>query len=105
MSKIERFEDLEVWQRARKLYRGLARATSSGRFSKDFALRDQTHRAATSIAANLAEGFERGGNKEFLQFLSIAKGSGGEFRSHIYLANDRGYLTEKQFQWLLAQAE
>ncbi len=92
----KRFEDLEVWQAARRLVREIYRATSTGDFALDFALRDQTRRAAVSAMSNIAEGFERDGNKEMLQFLALAKGSCGEVRSQLYVAADQGYLSPEE---------
>ena len=80
MSKIERFEDIEAWKQARELTKFIYQLTSSGEFARDFNLRDQIRRAAVSIMSNIAEGFERGGDKEFCRFLRIAKGSAGEVK-------------------------
>ncbi|HSQ25099.1 MAG TPA: four helix bundle protein, partial [Pyrinomonadaceae bacterium] len=77
--------------------------TTQGKFSRDFGLRDQIRRAAVSILSNIAEGFERGGDKEFLQFLAIAKGSSGEVRAQLYVALDLEYISLAQFD-ALAQA-
>ena len=98
MAKIERFEDITSWQKARELTNHLYEFSNTGAFSRDFGLRDQIRRASVSIMSNIAEGFERGGDKEFIQFLSIAKGSAGEVRSQLYVAKDQGYLTEEQFR-------
>lgn len=87
---IKYFEDLEVWKEARRLTNRIYRMTQDAKFSKDFGLRDQIQRAVVSIMSNIAEGFERGGNQEFIQFLYIAKGSCGEVRSQLYVALDRG---------------
>ena len=76
-----------------------------GPFAKDYALRDQIRRAAVSIMSNIAEGFERGGTREFNQFLSTAKGSTGEVRSQLYVALDQNYITEKTFQELAATSK
>ena len=92
VGKIERFEDLEVWQKARELVALAYRITAKPPFGQDWSLRNQLRRAAVSAMANIAEGFERGGNKEFLQFLAIAKGSSGEVRSHCCVALDQGYI-------------
>jgi four helix bundle protein len=73
--KIKKFEDLESWKKARKLTNRVYEATAAGSFTRDFGLKDQIRRASISILSNIAEGFERGGDKEFLQFLAIAKGS------------------------------
>jgi len=97
MAKITRFEDIEAWQRARELARTVYRFTADGPFFRDLALRDQIRRAAVSVMANIAEGYERGGDKEFLQFLAVAKGSCGEIRSHLCVALDQGYLAEKEY--------
>jgi len=73
-----------------------------GDFAKDFGLRDQIQRAGVSIMSNIAEGFERGGSREFAQFLSIAKGSTGEVRSQLYVALDQEYVTQSEFERLIA---
>src|SRR4030066_1647951 len=91
------FEDLEVWKSSRELTRKIYKVTGDGSFSKDFGLRDQIRRAAVSVMSNIAEGFERGGNQEFIQFLYIAKGSCGEVRSQLYVALDQGYIGRKLF--------
>ena len=75
---VKYFEDLDVWKEARRLTKEIYAATPDAKFSKDFGLRDQIRRAAVSVMSNIAEGFERGGNQEFIQFLYIAKGSCGE---------------------------
>src|SRR5215210_7381743 len=94
---IKRFEDVEGWKKARLLTRELYSVTMKGEFARDFALRDQIRRAAISVMSNIAEGFEREGNKEFRQFLSLAKGSASEIRSQLYIALDAGYLTQGDF--------
>lgn len=73
--RIKKFEDLESWKKARRLTNGIYEATAAGSFTRDFGLKDQIRRASISILSNIAEGFERGGDKEFLQFLAMAKGS------------------------------
>ena len=105
LSKIECFEDLIAWQKARDLTRAIYQVTQQGAFAKDFGLARQIQRAAVSIMSNIAEGFERSGRREFHQFLSTAKGSCGEVRSQLYVAFDIGYLVKDDFQRLLAQAE
>jgi four helix bundle protein len=100
MASVEKFEDLEVWQKARALANEIYAISSMGRFAKDFVLRDQIRGAAVSVVSNIAEGFERGGNQEFLQFLSIAKGSAGEVRSQLQLAADQGYFDRAAFDRL-----
>lgn len=104
MARIERFEDLEAWQRAREFTKAVYRLTGNGRFRKDYSLRDQMRRASVSVMSNVAEGFERGGDKEFRQFLALAKGSTGEVRSHLYVALDAELITEAEFDRLYALA-
>ena len=89
---VRRFEDLIAWQRARELTRRIYLATSDERFRRDFGLASQIQRAAVSSMANVAEGFDRKRSAEFHQFLSIAKASCAEVRSHLYVALDVGYL-------------
>jgi four helix bundle protein len=105
LSKIERFEDLIAWQKARELTRVIYQVTRRGEFARDFGLTRQMQRAAVSIMANIAEGFERGGRGEFHQYLSTAKASCAEVRSHLYVAPDAGYLDRTTFADLLAKAE
>jgi four helix bundle protein len=102
MAKIERFEDIEAWQKARELTQQIYAVSSDGAFARDFGLRDQIRRAAVSVMSNIAEGFERGTNKEFVQFLFIAKGSAGEVRSQLYVALDLGYIEQNMFDQLNA---
>lgn len=99
--RIERFEDLEIWQEARDLCRKVRDLTSKGEFSKDFRFRDQMRDSSGSIMDCISEGFERGGNKEFSQFVSIAKGSCGETRSQSYRAFDYHYITQDDLNDLL----
>jgi len=103
LATIYRFEDLEAWQRARVLVKAVYAISGEGRFATDFALRDQMRRAVISIPSNIAEGFERNGRAEFVQFLSIAKGSSGELKAQIYLAEDLGYLSDEATADLVAQ--
>lgn len=105
MATIERFEQLDVWQKARELSRAIYQHSSNASFSKDFSLRDQINRSAGSVMDNIAEGFEREGKKEFIQFLSYSKSSAAEVRSQLYRAFDRGHLNEAEFQNLLQQSE
>jgi four helix bundle protein len=81
MATLHRFEDIDAWRKARELTREIYACSGNGDFSKDFGLCDQIRRAAVSIMANIAEGFDRGGTKELANFLSIAKGSIGDGRS------------------------
>ena len=105
MASIEKFEDIEAWQKARELTREIYRVTNRGAFAKDFGLRDQIRRASVSIMSNIAEGFGRGGNREFIQFLSMAKGSVSEVQTQLYVAVDAGYLTKGQFQQLYSLSQ
>jgi four helix bundle protein len=105
MAKIERFEDLIAWQKARELTRAIYEVTRHAAFAKDYGLSGQIQRAAVSIMSNLAEGFERGGRSEFHQFLSTAKASCAEVRSQLYVALDVGYLDKSAFERLMQQAE
>ncbi len=100
MAKIERFEEIEAWQVAREITKAVYNYTGRGEFARDFSLKDQMRRAAISIGSNIAEGFERGGDKEFIQFLSYAKGSCGEVRSQLYVALDQQYITDDEFKLL-----
>ncbi|NBC18191.1 MAG: four helix bundle protein [Bacteroidetes bacterium] len=97
MAKVQRFEDLLVWQKARQLTRRVYAISRDGRFAKDFGLKDQIRRAAVSVMSNIAEGFERNGNREFHQFLSTAKASAGEVRSQLYVALDEAYIDASTF--------
>lgn len=103
--KIQRFEDLEIWQEAREISKIVYEITSKGSFSTDFKFRDQMRASAGSAMDNIAEGFDRGGNKEFYQFLSISRGSTGEVRSQSYRAFDNSYILEKRFNELLERTD
>jgi four helix bundle protein len=93
--EVKNFEDLEIWKDARLLTKAIYRLTQDAKFAKNYALCDQIRRAAVSIMSNIAEGFERGGNQEFIQFLYVAKASCGEVRSHLYVALDQSYIEQK----------
>ena len=103
--KVEQFEDLVAWQKARELARKTYEVTRKGMFAKDFGLSGQIQRAAVSVMSNVAEGFERGGRAEFHQFFSVAKASCAEVRSHLYIAFDVGYLRQEEFEELLDTAK
>jgi four helix bundle protein len=105
LATIERFEDIKAWQAARELVSAVYRVSGRGKFEKDFGLRDQIQRASVSVMANIAEGFERGSDKEFHRFLYIAKGSAGEVRSHLFVALDLGYISDEEFSDLRAKSE
>jgi four helix bundle protein len=103
MATITKFEDIEAWKKGRTLKQALYRHSKQGELAKDYPLRDQIRRAAMSVTANIAEGFERGGNREFIQFLSISKGSCGEIQDHLYTALDEQYIPKEKFEELYAQ--
>jgi four helix bundle protein len=103
--KITRFEDLECWQESRKLVRLVYDATNDVSFRKDFRLCSQIQSAATSVMANIAEGFVRHSDKEFVQFLFIAMSSAAEVQSHLYVALDQSYLNENAFTQIYDQAD
>lgn len=105
MATFKRFEEIEAWQEARELVKQVYSLSNAAGFSRDFGLRDQVRRASVSLMANIAEGYERGGRKEFVQFLSIAKGSAAEARSHLYVALDQGYIEDETFNKLVVQLE
>jgi len=94
--KIERFEDLEVYKSAVACAKLIYSITSNGQFNKDFVLRDQIRRAGVSIFSNIAEGYERDGNKEFCNFLTIAKGSCGEARAQALFAAELDYISDEE---------
>jgi four helix bundle protein len=102
---IERFEDIEAWKEARGIVKRVYSVCSVDGFRKDYGLTDQIKRAAISIMANIAEGFSRKGNKEFIQFLFIAKSSAAELQSHLYIAVDQKYLGKDQFDELYGELD
>ena len=104
MARIEQFEDIDAWKKARELAQAIYEVTSVAEFARDFGLRDQIRRAAVSVMSNIAEGFERSGDKEFRQFLSLAKGSAGEVKAQLYVALDARFLSQEQFDQLYSLA-
>ncbi len=98
MAKIERFEDLQVWLLAREISQSVWSLFETTSLGKDYELKNQMSRSSGSIMDNIAEGFERRGNREFIQFLCISKGSCGELRSQLYRALDRKHITTQQFE-------
>ena len=102
---IDRFEDVEAWQAARKLVQVIYTHTSQGNFARDYGLRDQIQRAAVSIMANIAEGFDSRSNQTFMQFLNYSLRSTTEVQSHLYVALDQSYITGAEFDDLYQQAE
>lgn len=102
MATFKTFEEIHAWQKAGELNQKVGSYIDSGRFKSNFRLANQIEGSAGSIIDNIAEGFERSGNREFLQFLYIAKGSCGEFRSQLYRAIDRSYVRREEFDELFA---
>ena len=103
--KLTRFEDLECWQEARKTANHIYSLCNKNGLRKDYALSDQLKRSGISIMANIAEGFSRQSNKEFVQFLFIAKSSAAEVQSHLYIALDQRYIEQNQFDSLFHSLE
>ncbi|MGH8640353.1 MAG: four helix bundle protein [Burkholderiales bacterium] len=99
---MARFEDLDVWQRATRLSSDLYRTLAG---LSDFGFRDQITRTGLSIPSNIAEGYERGSNKEMANFLNYAKGSAGELRTQIYIGMDIGYVNKETGARWLREAE
>ncbi len=98
MAKVERFEDLKVWQSARELTSNIYELTRKKPFARDFGLRDQIQRAAVSVMSNIAEGFESRTRGVFVDLLGRAKGSAGEVRRQLYVARDLKYIEKEQFE-------
>jgi len=97
MTKVKKFEDVIAWQKARELVKMVYEMTREGDLARDFSLKDQIRRAAASIMSNIAEGFSRQTDKEFIQFLYIARGSVSETQSQLYVARDLGYIGVEEF--------
>ena len=104
MATFRKFEEIQCWQKARELTAKIYQVSKREPFSRDFGLKDQIRRASVSIMSNIAEGFDRGGTGEFVQFLSMAKGSAAEVRCQLYVAADQGYIDENEFGDLSALA-
>ncbi len=100
MATVKRFEDMEVWQLARTIALDIYNETLEKSFVNDYELKGQIRKSTGSAMDNISEGFERGGRKEFIQFLGIAKGSAGEVRSQFYRALDRQHITREKFDLL-----
>jgi len=105
MATVKRFEDLECWKKARELNRRVYLLCRDGALARDFGLRDQMRRAGISVMSNIAEGFERGGRKEFIQFLAVAEGSAGELRTQVVALLDVGYVSQQSYDELYRLAE
>ncbi len=95
---IQRFEDIVAWQKGRELVDKVYKLTSEDKVRRDFVLKDQIRRAAISIMSNIAEGYARQTNREFIQFLYIARGSASETKSQLYVALDLGYISKQEFE-------
>ncbi|SRR5258706_7147896 len=100
MATFKKFEEIESWKKARELTRRVYEVSGKGVFSKDFGLKDQIRRASVSIMSNIAEGHDRSGTGEFVQFLSNSKGSAAEVRCQLYVASDQGYINQEEFDEL-----
>lgn len=104
MATFRSVEEIDAWRKARELVKKVYAITKKSAFSKDYGPKDQIRRASISTMSNIAEGYERDGTREFIQFLSVAKGSTGEVKSHLYAALDQGYITQTEFEILSALA-
>ena len=102
--KIERFEDIEAWKEARNLVNMIYDISNEGLFSKDFSLRNQIRGASVSVMSNIAEGFDRGTNREFTQFLIVTRAPASEVKSQLYVALDRNYIHQNKFDKVYQQA-
>jgi len=105
MAGIKRFEDLEIWQASREIVNKIYKLTFKGEFKRDFSLVDQIRRSAVSVMANIAEGFHRGSNKDFVKFLGYSRSSLAETISHLYVALDLNYVSRKEMDEITEQAE
>jgi len=103
--KIIRFEDIEAWKEARKLVNNVYDLTDKLLFKKDFGLREQIQRASVSCMSNIAEGFDGDSNQQFIQFLFYTRRSGSEVQSQLYVALDRKYITQTEFEKVYEQAK
>ena len=103
MAKIERFEDLEVWQEAIKVGVKIYKISETGKLKRDFSAKDQLKRACLSISNNIAEGFEYNSNGSFQRFLTFAKGSAGEVRSELFFLKEAGIISEEDYNSLLPE--
>ena len=101
--RIKNFEDIEAWKEARNLNRLIYKTTARDPFRKDFGLTGQIQRASITVMANIAEGFDRQSNKEFIHYLNIASSSASEIQSHLYAALDLAYIAEEEFKNLYEQ--
>lgn len=104
MAIAKRFEDLDVWIAAKDAAVLVYKITENEQLKKDFGLKDQIRRASNSVISNIAEGFERNGNKEFIQFLSIAKGSSGEVRAQLYIIRELNFINKEEFVYCMRKS-
>lgn len=104
MARIQKFENLDAWRKARELSNLVYKVTKFNQFARDYGLCNQIRRASVSVLSNIAEGFERANDKEFIRFLKIAKGSCGEVRAQLYIAFDLGYITIDEFSTMTSKA-
>jgi len=100
MPTFKTFKDIEAWQRVRELTKDIYAIPNDGAFAKEFGLRDQIRRASISVMSNIADGHQRSGTGEFVQFLNMAEGSAGEVESHLCVAFDLGYFDNVTFERL-----
>lgn len=100
MATVNTFEELEIWQLSREICQDIWDKFENTTLGKDFELRNQMSRSSGSIMDNIAEGFERNGRREFINFLSYSKGSCGELRSQLYRALDRKHISREEFEFL-----
>lgn len=105
MTTVNEFEELEIWKKARMVQKEVFKLTKVPAFSRDYRLVTQINDATDSVMGNVSEGLERDGHKELMQFLSFAKGSAGEVRSHLWAAYDREYVEQKKFEELHAMCK
>ena len=105
MATLKKFEEVNVWRKSRELTKRIYDVSRKGPFAKDYSLGDQMRRASVSIMSNIAEGFNRGGNKELIQYLAIAKGSAAEIQSQLYVAFDQQYISTEAFNDLYDLAD
>ena len=103
--KIERFEDIESWKLARELTNDIYKSTKKDKFNKDYGLKDQIQRASASIMANIAEGFDSGSDKQFINFLNYAYRSASEVQSFLYVALDQQYISDNDFNYLFSKSK
>ena len=105
MASFKSFEEIVAWQKARILTKEIYLISIKGKFEKDFGLKDQIRRASVSVMANIAEGYDRRGDKEFVRFLNISKGSLAEVKSHLFVAFDVGYINDETLKHLNEMTE